>query len=156
MQYRMTRPVSRRTCTLGNTFTKIGGHTTKWALINFTFFGPRERNTKMLKLINSFRGIATQIFDCILIAQPIRALDRIVHMPTPVIITHIAKRCRNATLSSNSVATRWKNLRNTCCPQAFFRAPKRCTQTRPAGANNDNIELMVYELIFTHSSLHMR
>ena len=107
---------------LRNAFAEIGRHAAKRALVNLAFISARKRHAKMLKLINSFRRIAAQIFNRILVAQPVRAFDRVIHMPAPVIIAHITERGGNAALRRNRMRACREDFRNTCRLQATFSA----------------------------------
>ena len=71
MQNRMAGAVGGSTGALGNALAEIGGHAAERTLINFAFFGARERHTPMFQLVNGSRCIAAQIFNRILIAQPV-------------------------------------------------------------------------------------
>jgi len=53
------------------------------------------------------------ILNCILVAQPIAALDCIIGMPSPIILGHVAQCCIYASLSSHRVRPRRKELRET-------------------------------------------
>ena len=50
---------------------KVCCHATKGTLIDFTIFGARERHAPMFQLVDSCRRIAAQIFNRILIAEPV-------------------------------------------------------------------------------------
>ena len=52
----------------------------------------------MLELHHSSSGIFAHIFYCILIAKPVGAFNSIVHMPAPIILSHIAECSANPTL----------------------------------------------------------
>ena len=86
----MTRAIGRSTGPTGHRLTMIKRMTAKWTLINFTFFSARERHTIILKFNNRWDGITTHVFNGVLIAQPIRSFDSIIHVKLPVIaFTHI-------------------------------------------------------------------
>src|SRR3546814_7772669 len=73
-------------------------HAAEGALIDLALFSPAERNARMLQFINSSRRFTAEILDCVLITQPVRPLHGVIHMPGPVIGSHIAQAGRDATL----------------------------------------------------------
>src|SRR6267154_569896 len=76
----------------------MGGHAAERALIYLTLFGARERHPPVLELVDRGRRIAAHIFDRVLVAEPVRSLDGVVHVPAPVVLAHIAERGRNSAL----------------------------------------------------------
>ncbi len=129
------------------TITKVLHVATEWALINLTFFGTRERNAVMFQLIDRGRRFTRQIFHGISIAQPVRSLNGIVHVPLPAIRTHILERSRNTTLRRNRMGARRENLGDASRLQTLFGHAKRCTQSGTTGTNDDDIELVIDERI---------
>src|SRR5712692_9718586 len=85
----------------------MGGHAAEWALIDLAIFlAARERQAPMLKLVDRLRRVAAQIFDGVLVAEPVGALDGVVHVPAPVVRPHVAERSRNPTLCRDGMRTR--------------------------------------------------
>src|SRR5438046_945166 len=80
--------------------------------------GARERQTEMLKLIDGSRRLSAEVFDGVLIAQPVGALDRVVHMPAPVVRTHIAERGGDAALGSDGMRAGGEHLGNAGGPES--------------------------------------
>ena len=92
VQHGVARAVSGSTCALHwRAFAHLGCVAAKRALIDIALFIAREGHAPMLKLVNRFGRFAAEIFDRILIAQPVRPFDRVIHVPAPVIRTHIAQ-----------------------------------------------------------------
>ena len=107
----MARTVGGCTSALhGWTFTKLGGVATEGALVNLALLGARERYTVVLQLINCLGRLAGQIFHCIGVTQPIRALDRIIHMPLPAVWSHVTQAGSNAALRRDGVRASWKHF----------------------------------------------
>src|SRR6202166_3883454 len=85
----------------------VRGHAAERALIDLAvFLAARERQAPMLPLVNRLRRVAAQIFDGVLVAEPIGALDRVVHVPAPVVLAHIAEGCCDAALRRDGVRAR--------------------------------------------------
>ncbi len=84
--------VSGGACALDRGFAIVLGHAAEGALVDLAFFRPRERHAPMLQLVNGGGSGAHHVFDRVLVAEPVSALHRVVHVPAPVILAHIAKR----------------------------------------------------------------
>ena len=150
MQNGMAGTVGGGAGALRNAFTEIGRHAAKRALVNLAFFSARKRHAEMLQLVNRFGRIAAQIFNRILVAQPVRAFDRVIHMPAPIIITHIAERGGNAALRRNRMRARREDFGNTRRLQPAFGAAQSGAQTRTTGPDNDDVKLMIDKRMRTH------
>src|SRR3546814_7220634 len=64
--------------------------------------------------------VAHHIFDRVLVAERVRALDRVVHVPGPVIRRVVAKACCDAALRRDGMAARREDLCDAGCSQALF------------------------------------
>ena len=143
----MAGSIRSRAGALGGAFTKTGGHAAEGPLIDFSLFGAGKRNAIMLKFINGSRCMLTKIFDGVLVAEPIRPLYGIIHVPAPIIFAHIAKGCRNPTLGGHGMGTGWKYFGNTCRLKARLSCTKCGTKPCAAGAHHHNIISVVNQLI---------
>src|ERR1700751_602876 len=101
----------------------------KWPLIDPSVLGARERYTEMFEFDDSGNRAAAHVFDRILVAEPIRALDRVVHVPAPVVLAHIAERGADAALRSDGVATGREHLTNAGGLQPLCGRPEGRTQS---------------------------
>ena len=126
-----------------------GGHAAKGALIDLAFLGARKRHAEMVELIDRGRSVAAQIFDGVLVAEPVRPLDGVVHMPAPVVLAHIAEGRRNAALGGNGMAARGEDLGDAGGFQPGLAGAEGGTQAGAAGADDNHIESVVDELIGT-------
>mmetsp|Transcript_23235 Transcript_23235/g.38497 ORF Transcript_23235/g.38497 Transcript_23235/m.38497 type:complete len:271 (+) Transcript_23235:1361-2173(+) len=113
--------------------------TTESALVNLAVFSTRERQSKLFKFQNCFRGFTTHVMDSILVAKPIRSLDGIVHVPSPVILAHISERSIDSTLCSNSMGSSGEQLGDAGCFETSFTQAHGCTQTRTSSPDNDSV-----------------
>ena len=111
VQHGMAGAVGRRASALGGAFAEMCRHPAERALIDFSvFLATRKRQPPMLKLVNSSWRVAAEIFNGVLVAEPVGALDCVVHMPTPVVFAHVAKCSGNAALRGNRVRARRENF----------------------------------------------
>ena len=72
-------------------------------LVDLAFLGARERHAEMLELVDGSGRIAAEILDGILVAQPVGTLHRVIHVPAPVIGTHVGEGRRDAALCRDRV-----------------------------------------------------
>ena len=148
VQHRVTGPVGRRGRALnGGAFAHILHVAAKGSLINCAVGIAAKRNAGMLQLVHRSRRFTHHIFDRVLVTQPVRPLDGVVHMPGPMVRRVVAKRRSNAALCRNSMRTGGKNLGDTGCFQTGFSTTHRGAQTRAAGSDNNRVIGMVDNLV---------
>src|SRR3979411_3374206 len=96
MQHGMAGAVGGRAGALRGALAVMGGHAAERALVDLSLFGAREGHAPVLELIDRLGRLAAEIFDGVLVAEPVRALDRVIHVPAPVVLAHVAARGRAA------------------------------------------------------------
>lgn len=97
----------------------------------------------MFKLDNGSGSLAGHVVDGVLVTKPVGTLDRIVHVPPPVILVHVAKSGVNTALRSDGVTPRGEQLRYASGVEPCFRKAERRSQSRAAGSHNNRIVLVV-------------
>ena len=144
MQHCVAGPVGRRASALRRrTLAELGGHAAERALVDAAILGARERHAPMLEFIHGGWRIAAKIFDRILIAEPIRPLNGVVHVPSPIVWSHVAERRRDAALRRDRVRAGRKDLGDARRPKSRLRTANGRPQSRATGADDDNVERMV-------------
>ena len=144
----MAGAVRRRAGALGlAALAEMGGHAAEGALIDLALLGAAERHAEMLQLVDRFGRLAAEIFDRVLVAEPVGALDRVVHVPAPVVLAHIAERGGDTALGRDRVAAGRENLGDAGGLEAGLAAAERGAQTGAAGADDDDVEGVVGEFI---------
>src|SRR3954453_24163619 len=98
VQHGVTGAVGGGAGALGLALAVINGHAAEWPLIDAAIVGARERHTPVLEFIDRRRRLAHHVLDRILIAEPVRPLDGVVHVPAPVVLVHVAERRRYSAL----------------------------------------------------------
>ena len=91
MQHRVTGAVSGTAGTLHRFFTEILGMTTEGALINSAILIAVKRHAEVFEFDDRLRRSFAHELDRILVAQPVGALDGVVHMPVPIVLAHVAQ-----------------------------------------------------------------
>jgi len=94
------------------TLAKVLGLTSKCTLVDLTILSSGEWATVVLKLDDRGGGLSCHVVNCVLVTEPVGALDSVVHVPSPVVLVHVAKSSVDATLSSNCVRSCRKQLGN--------------------------------------------
>ena len=77
---------------LRDALAELGGHAAERALVDLALGGAAERHAEMLELDDRRDRLAAHVFDGVLVAEPVRALDGVVHVPAPVVLAHVAER----------------------------------------------------------------
>ena len=101
----------------------------------------------MFKLIYRGGRLSDHIFDSILVAKPIGAFDRVIHVPGPMIWRVIAQGRGDTALCRHRMRTGWEHFGNASRLQTSFRTAHSGAQTRSAGADDDGVICMVNNLI---------
>ena len=153
MQNRMAGLISRRAGALRLAFAVMRGHAAKGALINFAFGGSGERHAVMFQFDDGRNGFTAHVFDGILVAQPVRTFDGVVHVKAPVIFAHIAQRGTDAALRGDGMTAGGKYFADAGRFQTFFHHAKGGTQTCAASTHDDDIVLMFNNFIICRHEL---
>ena len=122
-------------------------HPAERALVDLALGGAREGHPGMLELIDRRRRLPAQIFDRVLVAQPVRALHGVVHVPGPMVRPHVPERRRDPALSGDGVAAGREHLGDARRPQPRPGRPHRRPKPRPAGADDDDVVTVVDDLV---------
>ncbi len=126
---------------------EIGGHAAERALIDAAVLGAREGHAPMFEFIDGGGRVAAEIFDGVLIAEPVRPLDGVVHVPFPVVRPHVAERGGDAALRGHRMRARRKHLGDAGRAQSRLRAADGRAQSRAAGADDDDVEAVIGDRI---------
>lgn len=85
--------------------------------------------------------------DSILVSEPIRSLNSIVHVPSPVVLVHVTQRRVDSSLCRHRVTPRGEELRYARCVETRLRQTESCSQTSSAGTDDNGIVLVVLPTI---------
>jgi len=156
VEHGVAGPVSGRTGALHGPLAEVACHAAKGALVDLAFVGAREGHAPVLKLVNGGRCLATEIFDRVLVAEPVGSLDGVIHVPAPVILAHIAERSGDAALCGHRVRPGRENLGDTGRLQSGLGRAQSRAKARAACADYDNVVRMVYEFVIGHLGFSRR
>ena len=151
MQHRVACAISCRTGALCSAFAKVGRHAPKRALVYLAILRTGKRHTVVLQLDDGCGRFLAHVLDRILVAEPVGALDGVVHVPAPVVLTHVAQRCADAALRRNGVTASRKYLGEASGLEARLGQTKGCSQACTAGTYDHDIVAVIDEFVVAHA-----
>src|SRR6516165_2873395 len=101
----------------------------------------------MLELDDRGDRVPAHVLDRVLVAEPVRALDRVVHVPAPIVLTHVAEGGADPALRRNGVAAGRKNLADASGLEAGAGRAEGRAQTRPAAADDDDVVAVGFDRV---------
>ena len=122
-------------------------HAAERALVDLAVLGARERHAPMFELVDGLGRVAHHVFDGVLVAEPVRPLDGVVHVPAPVVRMHVAERRRNAALRGDRMRAGREHLGDAGGAQAGFAAADHGAQAGAAGADDHDVVGVVLDRI---------
>ena len=150
VQDRMAGPVRRGTRALRRRpVAEFGRHAAERALVDPPVGNPGEGHAVVLEFDDGVRGLAAHVRDRILIAEPVRPLDGVVHVPAPVIRTHVAECGADPALRGHRVAARREHLGQAGRAEAALGKPERGAEPRAARADHHDVVGVVDDVVAT-------
>lgn len=110
---------------------------------HLALLGTGEGAAVVLEFDDGGGSLTGHVVDSVLVTKPVGALDGIVHVPSPVVLVHVAKGGVDTTLSSDSVGSGREELGDTGSVEASLGETKGSTETGTAGTDDDGIVLVV-------------
>ncbi len=150
VQHGVAGAIGRGAGSLRDALAVVRGHAAERPLINAPILGARKRHAVVLEFNDRGRRLLAHELDGVLIAEPIRALDGVVHVPAPIIGAHVAERRRDAALRRHGVAARRKHLGQAGGRQTGLGQSEGGAQSGAAGADHDHIVGVIDEFILAH------
>ena len=147
MQHRVTGPIGGRAGALGDPFAEMGRHAAEGPLVNPTFLGAAEGHAVVLQLEDGRHCLAHHVLDGVLVAQPIRPLYCVVHVPAPVILAHISQRGRYAALRGHRMTACRKDFCDTGRAQAGLGKTEGGPKAGATCADNDDVIAVIDDLV---------
>jgi hypothetical protein len=119
----------------------------KAALIDRPGLGAAERHAEMLEFDDRGDRLATHVFDRILVAEPVGASDRVKHVPTPIVLFHIAECGADAALRGDRGAAGREYLGDAGGIEPGGDHAEGRAQSGAAAAEYDDVEGMVDNIV---------
>ncbi len=152
VQHRMAGAVRGGAGALRDALAELRGHAAEGPLVDAPFLRAGERHAVVLELDHRRGSLLAHELDRILVAQPVRALDGVVHVPAPVVLAHVAERGADAALRGHGVAARRKELGDAGGGKSRLRQTQRGAQAGAARADHDDIVGVIDELVCAHAA----
>ena len=131
----------------GGPFAHVLGHAAERALVDLALGGAAERHAHMLELDDRGGRLAAQIFDRVLVAEPVGALDGVVHVPGPVVRAHVAEAGGDPALRGDGVASGREDLGDAGGLQPVLGRAHRRAEAGAAGADDDDVIGVIDDLV---------
>ena len=139
--------VGRGAGALGGAFAEAGGHATERALVDLAVFGSRERHAVVLELHHRGDRLAAHVLDGILVAEPVRPLHGVVHMPGPMVFAHVTEGSAHSPLGRHGVAAGREQLGDARGGQPFRCQSERRPQASASRSHYDYVVAVVDERV---------
>ncbi len=147
VQHGVAGAVGGRAGPLRGALAVVGGHAAERTLVDLAVFAARERQAPVLELVDRLGRVAAHIFDGVLVAEPVGALDGVVHVPAPVVLAHVAERGGDAALRRDRVRAGRKHLGDAGGAQPRLAAADHGAQTGAAGADHHHVVAVILDRI---------
>jgi hypothetical protein len=131
----------------GRAFAHILHMAAERALVDRAILIAGEGNACVFEFVNRRWGFADHIFDRVLIAEPVRALDRVIHVPGPVVGRVVAEARRDSALCCHGVGAGGEDLGDARGLQARFGAAHAGAQAGTARADDHRVIGVVDNLV---------
>jgi len=125
----------------------VRGVAAEAALVDQTLRRPAERHAEMLQLDHRGHRLAAEVLRRVVVGEPDAARDRVVHVPAPVVLGHVAERGGDAALGRDRVAAGRKQLGDAGGAQARGAHAEGGAQARTPRAQDDHVERVVDDLV---------
>lgn len=116
---------------------------TESALVNLSILGSGEWAAVVLELNDGSWRLAGHVVNSILISKPIRSLDGVVHVPSPIILVHVSESSIDSSLCGDGVRSSWEELGNTSSVESSLGKTESCAETSTSSSDDDSIVLVV-------------
>jgi hypothetical protein len=130
-----------------DSLSELGRHAAERPLVDLAFLRARERHAPVVELVDRGRRVAAEVLDRVLVAEPVRALDGVVHVPAPVVRTHVAERGGNPALRRDRMRAGRKHFGNAGRLEPRLGAADTGAQAGAAGSDDDHVVGVVCDRI---------
>lgn len=129
------------------TFTVLLRLATKSTLVDTAFLVSGKGHTVVLQLVDGLGRLLGHVVDGVLVTQPVRTLDGVVHVPVPVVLVHVSQRRIDSALGGHGVGSGGEQLGDTGGFEAGLGQAESCSKTSTTGANNHTVVLVVNDMV---------
>ena len=152
VQHGVAGAVGRRAGALDRGLAEVARHAAEGALVDLALVGAREGHAPVLQFVHRRGGVAHHVLDGLLVAEPVRTLDGVVHVPAPIVLAHVAQRSGDAALGRHGVRAGGEHLGYAGGLQTGLGAAEGGPQARSPSADHHHVELVIDEAVSRHVS----
>jgi hypothetical protein len=154
MKHAMAGPIGNCAAPVGLTaLSEVLRLATERTLVDLAVLGAREGHAVRFELEDGLWGFAGHVLNGILVTEPVGSLDRIVEVPPPVIIVHIAESRIDSALSGDSVTPGGEQLGDASGLEASLGESEGGAQTSTARADNNSVVLVINDCVVANRAL---
>jgi hypothetical protein len=110
----------------------------------------------VLELVDRLRRLAGEVLHGVGVAEPVGALDGVVEVPLPAVGAHVPEAGGDAALGGDGVGAGREDLGDAGGLQALLGHAQGGAQAGAAGADHDDVEAVVGEVVGGHRRLPVR
>ena len=143
MQNSVAGPIRSSAGSLRLTLPEMGCHPPKCSLVDFPLRCSRERDSIVFEFNYRRGSLFTHEADRFLVTKPVRPLHRVVHMPPPVILSHVGKGRTHAALRSYGMGAGRKDFGHAGCSLTRFCKAQASAQAGTSGPYHDHVMLVM-------------
>mmetsp|Transcript_45065 Transcript_45065/g.95876 ORF Transcript_45065/g.95876 Transcript_45065/m.95876 type:complete len:352 (+) Transcript_45065:1011-2066(+) len=148
VEHGVPRPVRGARAAVGlPALTEIQTLPSERPLVNLPLLRPRERQPELLQLQHGLGRLAAHVVDGVLIPQPVAALDGVVHVPPPVVGSHVPQRGVDPPLGGDGVTAGGEELADAGRLEARLRQAHGGAQAAAAGADYQGVVGVVHHRV---------
>src|ERR1700678_1111934 len=103
VEHRVAGAIGCGASTLRDALAEVRRHAAEGTLVDAAGFGARERDTVVLELDDGGGRLLAHELDGVLVAEPVRAFDGVIHVPAPIVLAHVAQGGADAALSGDGM-----------------------------------------------------
>ena len=126
---------------------ELGHVAAEGALVDLAALGARERHAVVLELVDRLRRLAGEVLHRVVVAEPVRPLDGVVHVPLPAVGAHVAERGRDAALGGDGVRAGGEDLCDAGGGEALLGHAEGRAEAGAAGADDHHVEGVVDDVV---------
>ena len=121
----------------------VEGLAAKGALVDLAVLGPAEGEAELLQLQNGRGSLPAHVMDGVLIAEPIGALDGVVHVPSPIVLGHVSEGGVDSALRGDRVGAGGKQFGYAGGLETGLGQTHGRAEAGAAGTDDDRVEFVI-------------
>ena len=156
MEHRVASSVSHSAAAIGlSPGTEVLALPSKGSLVDLSLLGSGEGHSVGFQLQDSIRSFLGHVVDSVLISEPVRALNCVIEVPSPVVLVHVSQGSIDSSLSSNGMGAGREQLGQACGFESSLCEPEGSSQTGSSSAHHNCVIGVVDHCVSSHFGFAM-